>query len=136
MNFPCGPDPELWFSDHADDQAAAKRICAGCPDRADCLQKAQGLESGLAAPARYGIWGGLDPKERAKADPNKRRRRSTPVCGTNAGYNAHVQRGDEKCEPCKAAHRDAERVRLGKPVVAARGYWERDETTTKTGAAA
>ncbi|TMR13807.1 WhiB family transcriptional regulator [Nonomuraea turkmeniaca] len=36
----------------------AKAICAGCPVRGDCLRWA--LEHG----ERWGIWGGLNPRER------------------------------------------------------------------------
>ncbi|MEO5317621.1 hypothetical protein PV761_03370 [Arthrobacter sp. CC3] len=28
------------------------------------------------------------------------------LCGTNAGYHQHHRRREEKCEPCKQAHRD------------------------------
>jgi WhiB family transcriptional regulator, redox-sensing transcriptional regulator len=37
----------------------AKVICALCPLRAECLEYA------LRHPARYGIWGGLNPEELA-----------------------------------------------------------------------
>lgn len=30
-------------------------------------------------------------------------------CGTNAGYQMHSRNGEEKCEPCKAAHAEYQR---------------------------
>jgi transcription factor WhiB/Homeodomain-like domain-containing protein len=54
-------DPELWFPDRGQGYraagAAAKRICAGCPVRAQCLAFA------LAAGPEFGIWAGYDPAE-------------------------------------------------------------------------
>lgn len=38
--------------------AAAKRICAGCPVIADCARHA------LSVQEAYGVWGGLTPAER------------------------------------------------------------------------
>ncbi|QES46897.1 transcription factor WhiB [Streptomyces venezuelae] len=37
---------------------AAKRICAGCPVRAECLRHA------LSVGETYGVWGGLTEEER------------------------------------------------------------------------
>lgn len=38
----------------------AKKLCAGCPVRGECLTHA------LAKPERYGVWGGKDEEERAE----------------------------------------------------------------------
>jgi WhiB family redox-sensing transcriptional regulator len=38
--------------------APARRICAGCPVKSDCLEYA------LETNQRFGIWGGLTPDER------------------------------------------------------------------------
>jgi len=51
-------DPEIFFRAHDDPATEARRTCAQCPVRADCLQFA------LDAGERHGIWGGLDPAER------------------------------------------------------------------------
>jgi hypothetical protein len=50
-------DPELWFPPPGARATAAKRICAGCPVRAECLAFA------LAVAPQYGIWAGLNTTE-------------------------------------------------------------------------
>jgi len=51
----------------AREQAEAKEICAGCPVREECLDYA------LSRPEPYGIWGGLNERERKRL---KRRHRA------------------------------------------------------------
>ncbi|MGH8328620.1 MAG: WhiB family transcriptional regulator [Steroidobacteraceae bacterium] len=51
-------DPEAFFPDKGDSTAAAKRVCAGCPVRAECLEYA--LQRG----ERYGVWGGTSERQR------------------------------------------------------------------------
>jgi WhiB family redox-sensing transcriptional regulator len=57
-------DGEWWFPDEYRGATAqliqdrAKRICAGCPVRAECLAWA------LETDQRFGIWGGLTDSER------------------------------------------------------------------------
>ena len=53
-----GADPELFFPSGDGPAARARRICARCPVRAQCLAYA------VTADERFGIWGGLDPHER------------------------------------------------------------------------
>jgi len=47
---------------------AAKRICQGCPMsiKAECLEVAMKTEGAVGSYARHGVFGGLDPEERAK----------------------------------------------------------------------
>lgn len=64
-----GFDPELWYATGttAADlrrSAQAKRICAGCPVRRQCLDDATAREGAARADGRHGIWGGLDGRER------------------------------------------------------------------------
>lgn len=47
----------------------ARRICATCTVRTDCLTLALTAEAGIARAARYGVFGGLDPTERHQLDP-------------------------------------------------------------------
>ena len=51
-------DPEIFFPDKGESTMAAKRVCAGCEVRAECLQEA--LDRG----ERFGVWGGLSERER------------------------------------------------------------------------
>ncbi len=65
-------DPDLFFpissAGPAERQIArAKRICAGCPVRQECLEFA--LSQGQA----YGIWGGTTPEDRQRDRRRKRR---------------------------------------------------------------
>lgn len=32
-------------------------------------------------------------------------------CGTMSGYNGHIKRGEEPCEPCRAHNRDWSRAK-------------------------
>jgi WhiB family transcriptional regulator, redox-sensing transcriptional regulator len=51
-------DTELFFTDHATSNELAKAICAACPVREACLDRA------LANNEQYGVFGGLTAKER------------------------------------------------------------------------
>lgn len=57
-------DPEVFFAEPGETEkvAAAKRVCAGCPVRLDCLNFA--LRNG----EKFGVWGGLSPAERQVVD--------------------------------------------------------------------
>lgn len=57
-----GKDTEDWFSTLF--KAQAKWVCGRCRVIDDCLKYALRMEAG--AEVRYGIYGGLDPAERAK----------------------------------------------------------------------
>jgi WhiB family transcriptional regulator, redox-sensing transcriptional regulator len=51
-------DPEAFFPDKGESSAPAKRVCAGCEVRPECLQYA------LDHRERFGVWGGLSERER------------------------------------------------------------------------
>lgn len=53
-----GIDDTTWFPDKWSRSADAKRICAACPVSAECLEYA------MRTKERYGVWGGLNSKER------------------------------------------------------------------------
>jgi WhiB family transcriptional regulator, redox-sensing transcriptional regulator len=52
MFFPTGSSTE--------EEAPARAVCASCPVRAECLEHA------LKTRTDYGIWGGTNPRERAR----------------------------------------------------------------------
>jgi WhiB family redox-sensing transcriptional regulator len=53
-------DPEAFFPEKGGSTRDAKRICAGCDVKAQCLDYA------LENDERFGIWGGLSERERRK----------------------------------------------------------------------
>lgn len=53
-----GLDTSEWFPERGDSSKLARRICAGCPVKNECL------EESVAAGIRWGIWGGLGEKAR------------------------------------------------------------------------
>jgi len=53
-------DPETFFPEKGGSTRPAKRICAGCEVRADCLEYA------LENDERFGVWGGLSERERRR----------------------------------------------------------------------
>ena len=59
-------DPEAFFPDKGGSTRDAKRVCAGCPVRAECLEFA------LASDERFGIWGGLSERERRRVRLQRR----------------------------------------------------------------
>ncbi|MFD1720099.1 WhiB family transcriptional regulator [Amnibacterium endophyticum] len=53
-------DPEAFFPEKGGSTREAKRICAQCEVRSQCLEYA------LQNDERFGIWGGLSERERRK----------------------------------------------------------------------
>ena len=53
-------DPEAFFPERGGSVREAKRVCANCGVRAECLQWA------LDNDERFGVWGGLSERERRK----------------------------------------------------------------------
>ena len=62
-------DPEAFFPDKGGSTREAKRICAGCEVRAECLEWA------LTNDERFGIWGGLSERERRPLRRDRKERR-------------------------------------------------------------
>lgn len=104
-----GSPVSLWYPELTNAQRPAKRICAACPVQAQCLQHA--LDAGEA----YGIWGGLNERERrhlrrgdVKPAPRAVRHPRPPAPfihgrpGTS-GYQRHLREHTEPCTPCRAA---------------------------------
>ncbi len=55
-----GVDPEEFFPGDSSGFAAAQRLCANCPVRAECLEYA------LANRIELGVWGGASQRERRR----------------------------------------------------------------------
>ena len=53
-------DPEAFFPEKGGSTREAKKVCASCQVRAECLEYA------LANDERFGIWGGLSERERRR----------------------------------------------------------------------
>lgn len=120
---------DLFFPERGEDSDEAKRVCAGCTVRRECLTLAFDNNE------QTGIWGGLSGKERrrlrrtstlaaiadaplpeitytADAVVAANKRRTAVVItnhGTVAGYKAHRRNGEDACRPCKDAACDASR---------------------------
>lgn len=59
-----GMSPEFFFPGRGEATVEARRTCAGCPVRADCL------EAGM--PEKFGMWGGASERERRKIRQRRR----------------------------------------------------------------
>jgi hypothetical protein len=56
--------------------ASAKRLCAICDVRADCLTYVLDMEGDTGQHLRFGIWAGFTPLERARMARARRERRA------------------------------------------------------------
>jgi transcriptional regulator of acetoin/glycerol metabolism len=73
----CEGDPDLWFSEKAEDIAQAKEACGFCPVRAECAE--------LGEDEEFGVWGGMTPEDR-------RSRQRFLVILVEEQNNAHIRR--------------------------------------------
>lgn len=62
-----GLDPGIFFPESADQEEAAKQICAGCGVRIACLEHA------LARREKVGVWGGTTDRDRRRIIRQRRR---------------------------------------------------------------
>ena len=110
----CGGRLDLdWIEPTLAEARLCRAICAGCPVRSQCAEEA------ILSGEPWGIWGGLDPDQRAAlaaligiSGP-----RMLPAHGTNSRYAKHGCR----CLICRAAHTEYEyrrRRRLPAPATA------------------
>lgn len=82
--------------------AQARAVCEGCPVRIPCAQ--QGTTEA------FGVWGGTTHAKRPSRYKT-RPKRPPASCGTESGYNAHRDRGEDACDPCKDAKAHKEKHR-------------------------
>jgi AraC-like DNA-binding protein len=59
LSHSCEADPDVWFSETAENIAQAKEACGFCPVRAECAELGKNEE--------FGIWGGMTPEDRRSA---------------------------------------------------------------------
>jgi len=92
-----------WIEPTAAEAVVCREICSGCPVRTICAEVA------LVAGEPWGIWGGLDPVERAEVALARGVPvpRVLPAHGTNVRYAKHGCR----CAVCRSAHTEHERRR-------------------------
>lgn len=82
-------DPDAFFPDEEEGTAAAdladeaRRVCIGCPVRADCYRHA------MSAGERWGVWAGLSERERRRERQRPVRR---PVAEVLAEHDARYRR--------------------------------------------
>lgn len=69
---PCSVDPESWYD--PDQEATARRVCAGCPVKTTCLDVALTLDE------PWGVWGGFTADERLRLAAG-RTAQHCPTCG-------------------------------------------------------
>lgn len=69
----CRTVPTEVFFDHTDEGVKrAKRICAACPVRLECLDDR--IESLEPHDLDFGVWGGMTPAERSREAYERRNR--------------------------------------------------------------
>jgi len=104
-------DPEAFFPEKGGSPREAKAVCAACFVAAECLDYA------LTTGERFGVWGGFSERERRKLqDHHSDSPRDPPPRfiehGTAGGYRTHYRRGEQPCEPCRAAGNRAKQDRM------------------------
>lgn len=96
-----------WFDlDHRE----AASICETCPVRAACAERVLRLQVNPTTRPRAGVWAGKSFGKDAKpttytsaADTDRRH-------GDRAGYEQHLRRREDACEPCAEANRNRNRA--------------------------
>ncbi|MFC8447576.1 WhiB family transcriptional regulator [Kitasatospora sp. NPDC057223] len=72
----CGDDPDLFFlagysRAYLAQVVDAKAACAACPLLEPCRTEVMAREAGAGEKSRFGICGGMTPKERYRADTTR-----------------------------------------------------------------
>ncbi|MFC5909493.1 WhiB family transcriptional regulator [Streptacidiphilus monticola] len=95
-------DPDVFFPDPDDTEAIdlAKAICAACPVKLACLERA------LTRFEQIGVFGGTTGAERAALTGRSNQ------CGSHAGYSRHRRYGEPPCTACREAYNARQRVNL------------------------
>jgi len=107
-------DPEAFFVEKGGSVRPAKKVCAACPVRIDCLEFA------LEIRAPFGVWGGTTERQRRVILAARERESGAVRCESRR----HLLTGENvlpngKCAACReAAFRSAEGRRLAKNLAA------------------
>lgn len=108
-----GEDPDLFFppdgvrhSTAAWLEAEAKKVCAGCLVKSECLADAVDQDD------RHAIRGGLTAEERVRAGLMSAH--GGRGCGSLAGFRRHSREKEPACRPCKDAKAAYERDRAAR----------------------
>ena len=83
----CMKDPELFFPDPSDLDLRPVLICNSCPKRLACLQLALDAEEDQPANMRFGIYGGVRPRERFVLAKKRRQEKEADDGSTEAGLS-------------------------------------------------
>lgn len=95
-----------WYGETRHEIAAVKAICAKCPVQVTCLQDA------LDRREPWGVWGGLDPEERAQYAKQLGEAQPTIVRhGERARYVGTRKTPGCRCNLCRRAHSTYENER-------------------------
>lgn len=100
-----GYGDETFFPHYNDNAQEAKRVCAGCPVRSECLEEA------LEKRHEFGVWGGLTERERQRLlrvqgfkQPERPNEPTTSTrCGTYSGVSRHRKLDEALCGACRSA---------------------------------
>lgn len=136
-----GHETDLWFSGdrpgkngltpRASERARAQEICGSCPVREECLADA------VARGERFGVWGGLTPRQRERhaqelrqagvAVPSSRAGQPGPdplaelmlaPCGTESAIRRHARRDEPLCDACRSTLNEINRDRYRRRMAA------------------
>lgn len=121
VGFPGGEGKRGKAADVA--HLTAKSLCADCPIavKTECLEVAMKTEGAGGAGNRHGVFGGLDPEERAALAKQRRATAPRPHSsdhGTPGRAAAHRRAGEAPCGVCLEAEAAATRERYRKRVAA------------------
>ena len=83
----CMEDPELFFPDTSNLDPEPVIICQRCPKQDACLQMALDAEENTPASMRFGIYGGVRPRERFVLAKKRRQRKEADDGSTEAGLS-------------------------------------------------
>lgn len=107
-------DVDAFFPEKGESPAPAKRVCASCEVRAECLEYA------LEGRIREGVWGGTTERQRRPLLAERERAAGIGRCAS--GHHVLTAANllpDGKCAPCRAgAVRSAESRRIAKGLAA------------------